>query len=42
MTELRWLEGPKKVKRRMKGGSKNSQITAAEATHIVCSVANEL
>jgi hypothetical protein len=32
-TELWWLEGPKKDHRRIKEGSKNGQITAAETTH---------
>jgi hypothetical protein len=32
----------KKVQRRIKEGSKNSQITAAEATHKVGIIANEL
>jgi hypothetical protein len=41
-TELRRLEGPKKARRRIKEGSKNSHITAAEATHKVGMVANEL
>jgi hypothetical protein len=42
MAELRWLECPKKDYRRIKDGLKNSQKTAAEATYIGGSVANEL
>jgi hypothetical protein len=41
-TELWWLEGPKKDQRRIKEGSKNGQIAAAETTHRAGSVANEL
>ena len=40
-SELWWLEGPKKDSRKIKEGSKNGQITAAETTHIESSVANE-
>jgi hypothetical protein len=42
MAELRWLEGPKKDRKRIKEGSKSSLKAAAEATYIVGSVANEL
>jgi hypothetical protein len=38
----RHVKGPKQDRRRIKEGSKNSQKAAAEATHIVGSVANEL
>jgi hypothetical protein len=42
MVVKRAEKGPKKDQRRIKEGSKNHQIAAAEATHKVSSVANEL